>query len=311
MSAIVQNVVALALVIGVGFLLRRTGAVGPSAAGVLSSFVYWAAAPALLFSVISATPVAQVTGKPLAVAAASGVGAALVFAAVGHFAMRATTGELVLGSMSASLNNAAYIGIPMAIYVLGQAHYGVPVMIFQLGFFTPMFFVLADLAGSHSHPTPGGVARLVVTNPMVIAAFLGFFCSALRVHLPQVITTTASLIGGAAPPTVLVAFGASLVGQRFSARSRQGHLIAGATACKLVVQPAIAWGVGMALGLAGRDLMAVVIMAGLPTAQNAFIAATRAHAGEDVAEGTVLLTTFGSLPLTIATAWAFVHLVGI
>ncbi len=304
---IVENIGALALVIGVGWLLRRTGAVGPTAASVLSNVVYWAAAPALLFSVISSTPVAQVTGKPLAVAAAAGIGTAGIYALVARSAMRAKTGELVLGSMSASLNNAAYIGIPVSIYVLGEAHYGVPVMIFQLGFLTPMFFVLADLAGSHRKPTPAGIVKKVATNPMAIASALGFVCSVLRLRPPALVSTTASLLGDAAAPTALIAFGASLLGQRFSARTRQGHLIGFATGCKLLLQPAIAAGVGVALGLTGRDLMGVVVMAGLPTAQNAFIAATRAHAGEDIAQGTVLLTTFGSLPLTILTSWFFLR----
>lgn len=307
MSVIVENIAALALVIAVGWLLRRTGAVGPTTVSVLSNVVYWAAAPALLFSVISSTPIAHVVGKPLAVAAAAGIGTAGVFALVARFALRARAGELVLGSMSASLNNAAYIGIPVAIYVLGQAHYGVPVMIFQLGFLTPMFFVLADLVGSRSRPTPAGVVKRIATNPMVIASVLGFVCSVLRLHPPALVSTTASLLGGAAAPTALIAFGASLLGQRFSAQTHQGYLIGLATGCKLLLQPAIAAAVGVALGLTGQNLMGVVIMAGLPTAQNAFIAATRTHAGEGIAQGVVLLTTFGSLPLTILTSWMFLH----
>ena len=49
----------------------------------------------------------------------------------------------------------------------------VPVMIFQLGFLTPLFYVLSDLVGSGVRPTVSGVLRRVFTNPMVIAAVLG------------------------------------------------------------------------------------------------------------------------------------------
>lgn len=304
---IVENILALVLVIAVGWLLRRTGVLGPAATDVLANLVYWAATPALLFSVISTTPIADVMGKPLAVAAVSGVVTAATYAAVARFVMRAGLGELVLGSMSASLNNAAYIGIPVAIYVLGQAHYGVPVIIFQLGFLSPTFFVLADLVGAHGRITPAGVAKRVATNPMVIAAALGLVCSLLRLHPPAVVSTTTSMLGDAAAPTVLVAFGASLLGQRFSAHTRQGRLIGVATGCKLLLQPMAAAVAGVALGLTGRNLMGVVVMAGLPTAQNAFIAATRARVGQDIAKGVVLLTTFGSLPLTILTSWVFLH----
>ena len=55
----------------------------------------------------------------------------------------------------------------------------------------------------------------------------------------------------------------------------------------------------MLLGLTGPALMSVTIMAALPSAQNAYIAATRAGAGERIAQGTVLVTTFASLPVVV------------
>jgi predicted permease len=307
---IAENVAALAVVILVGWVLRRTGAVGAEAGKVLSSFVYWAAAPALLLYSIAETPISQVLGRPLVVAAASGLITAALFALIARFAMGADAGQVVLGSMSASLNNAAYIGIPIGIYVLGHASYGVPVMIFQLGFLTPLFYVLSDLVGSGVRPTVSGVLRRVFTNPMVIAAVLGFLISATGVHLPSIVSTTAHLIGEAAPGTVLIALGVSLVGQTFSLHDLDGHLTGLAVGFKLVVQPLIALGAGLALGMSGHALMAVVVMAGLPTAQNAFIAATRAKVGERIAEAAVVLTTVLSLPLTVLVAWLFTSFFG-
>lgn len=80
---------------------------------------------------------------------------------------------------------------------------------------------------------------------------------------------------------------------------------------KLVVQPGIALLVGHLLGLRGAGLMAVTVMAALPTAQNAFIASTRAHAGEEVAQGAVLVTTFASLPVVLVIAWVFHAFLGV
>ncbi len=308
MLVIAENVAALALVIAIGWLLRRTGAIGPQAGSVLSSYVYWAAAPALLFYSIAETPVSQVVGRPMAVAAISGLLTAAVFALISRFVMKADAGQVVIGSMSASLNNAAYIGIPIGIYVLGHASYGVPVMIFQLGFLTPLFYVLSDLVGSHTRPSLAGVLKRIFTNPMVIAAMLGFLVSASGLKAPSLINTTAHLVGEAAPGTVLIALGTSLVGQTFSVHSLDGRLASLACGFKLILQPLIALASGIALGLDGHSLMAVTIMAGLPTAQNAFIAATRAKVGEKIAEAAVVVTTIASLPLTVLTALLFLHL---
>jgi len=310
-GTIIQSICAIALVIVAGWVARRTGALPEGTERVLTDLVYWLAAPALLFSTIAATDIRSLLGAPLQVAAVSGVGSALVFAAVAALTLRPPAAELVLGSMSASLNNAAYIGVPIALYVLGDAVHGVPIMVFQLGFFTPMFFVLADLVGNHRRPTPGIVVRGVVTNPMVIAAFVGFMCAWFSVPLPEVLTVSTTMVGEAAPPVVLLAFGASLFGQRFRLHSRAGALIGLASVTKLVVQPGIALLVGHLLGLRGAGLMAVTVMAALPTAQNAFIASTRAHAGEEVAQGAVLITTFGSLPVVLVIAWVFHAFLGV
>lgn len=305
MGDIIQSICAIALIMVVGWAARRLGALGPESPRVLTSLVYWIAAPALLFSTISTTKLSEVLGVPLAVAAASGIGTALVFVAVAGPMLRGDRGTLVLGTMSASLNNAAYIGVPIAVYVLGSASHGVPIMVFQLGFFTPMFFVLADLAGSGRRPTPGIVVRGVVTNPMVIASALGFATAWFHVPVPEILAVATKMAGDAAPPVVLIAFGASLVGQHFALRSRVGHLVVLASTFKLFLEPALACAFGALLGLRGIDLMAVAIMGALPTAQNAFIAASRAHAGEEIAQGTVLITTLGSLPVVLATAAAF------
>lgn len=290
---------------GVGWLLRRFGALGDEGVRALTSVVYWAASPALLFHAVSEADMATVVGAPLAVAAICGIGSALVFSLISVPALRPSRGDLVLGAMSASLNNAAYIGIPIAVYVLGDASRVVPVIVFQLGFFTPMFFVLADLAGSGRKPTLRGVLATVYSNPMVIAAALGFACSAVQAPIPEAIATTASMLGQAAPPLILIAFGASLVGSGAPLVTANAAAVALASTCKLAVQPLIALGAGFLIGLRGPELMTVTVMAGMPTAQNAFIAATRARTGERIAQGAVIITTLAALPLTILTAWLF------
>ena len=310
MVSIVWSVLSIALIIGVGWAARRGGALGPEAAGSLASATYWVASPAMLFHAIVATGTSGVFGAPLAVAAASGAGTALLFVAVARLFLRLTRGEIALGAMASSLNNGAYIGIPIAVYVLNDASAVVPILVFQLGFFTPMFFVLADLVGSGQRPSLVGIARVVARNPMVIAAVCGFMFSAAGWPMPTLLDVSTSMLGAAAPPMILLSFGAALVDRRAASGDAGAPAIACAVVAKLAVQPSIACGVGMLLGLTGPALMSVTIMAALPSAQNAYIAATRAGAGERIAQGTVLVTTFASLPVVVGIAAIF-HACGV
>lgn len=109
---------------------------------------------------------------------------------------------------------------------------------------------------------------------------------------------------------ILLSFGAALVDRRTASGDAGILAIACAVVAKLAVQPAIACGVGVMLGLTGPALMSVTIMAALPSAQNAYIAATRAGAGERIAQGTVLVTTFASLPVVVGIAAIF-HACGV
>lgn len=310
MESIVWSVFSIALIIGVGWVARRAGALGPEAAGSLASVTYWVASPAMLFHAIISTGTSGVFDAPLAVAAVSGVGTALLFVAVARLFMRLTRGETTLGAMASSLNNGAYIGIPIAVYVLNDPSAVVPILVFQLGFFTPMFFVLADLIGSGRRPSVVGIARVVARNPMVIAAACGFLFSAAGWSMPTLLDVSTSMLGAAAPPMILLSFGAALVDRRAASGEAGVPALACAVVAKLAVQPLIACGVGMMLGLTGPALMSVTIMAALPSAQNAYIAATRAKAGERIAQGTVLVTTFVSLPVVVGIAAIF-HACGV
>ncbi len=282
------------MLIIIGWWLQRANLFPPQSAGVLSAFVYWAAAPTLLFTVIAKQDIGVVLGSPLIAAAASGLVSALLFVALAATAMRQRGGDLVLGAMSASVNNIAYMGIPVALYVLNSADHVVPVLVFQMGFLTPAFFVMAEMVGQ-SEADPGHTLRRIVkttvSNPMVIGSFLGIVVAVTGIELPSFVMETTNFIGQAAPPTILIAFGASLVGQSIRMPRRTRAVVIWATACKQIIQPGVAGLVGWALGATGMTLAGIIIMAALPTAQNAFIASTRARTGMEVTQGTILLTT--------------------
>ncbi|MFJ6950911.1 AEC family transporter, partial [Micromonospora aurantiaca (nom. illeg.)] len=77
--------------------------------------------------------------------------------------------------------------------------------------------------------------------------------------------------------------------------------LAAVSALKLVAQPVIAYAAGLALHLSAPQLLAVVVCAGLPTAQNTFIFAQEYGVGEAVANRAVVVTTTLSLA-TLAVA---------
>ena len=85
-------------------------------------------------------------------------------------------------------------------------------------------------------------------------------------------------------------------------RGERGAVLWVSVAWKLAVVPLLALGLGAALGLRGPALLVPITTAGLPSAQNVFMYATRYGAAKPLARDCVLLTTAGFVPVVLLAA---------
>lgn len=291
-------------IILVGMFVGRRGILGENARSVLSSLTFFVASPALLFETLSKAKLHEVFAAPLLVTAVGAIITGLLFFLIVKFWLKRTMPEALMSSMSASLANSANLGIPIAVFVLGDASYVAPLLIFQLAFFTPMYLMALDASTSTHRTTPLRFLLMIVKNPMIVGSGLGLLVAGTGFQVPTLILEPIHLIGGAAIPAMLMAFGMSLNGSRplqKDAGRRLDTLLA--SGFKLFVHPSIAYVFArFALGMDGHALFAAVVTAALPTAQNVFVAATRYRAGITVAKDTVLITTIVAVPAMIAVA---------
>lgn len=291
-------------IILVGWFVGRRGILGDNARQVLSGLTFFVASPALLFETLSKAQLQEVFAAPLLVAAVSAMATATIFFAIAKFLLKRPLSEALMSSMAASLVNSANLGIPIAVYVLGDASYVAPLLIFQLAFFTPLFLMILDSSTSSHRTTPLGFVLMILKNPMIVGSALGLVVAGTGWQVPPLVMEPIHLIGGAAIPAMLIAFGMSLNGSRplqAAAERRVDTVLA--SAFKLIIQPALAYVFArFGLGMEGHALFAVVVTASLPTAQNVFVAASRYKTGLTVAKDTVLITTVVAVPAMIGVA---------
>jgi malonate transporter len=292
------------IIILVGYLIGRLGVLGANAQTVLSRLAFFVASPALLLVTMSDADLHTVFSLPLLVAGASAFVTAAAFVLCTRWWLRRPLPELLISAMSSSLVNGANLGLPIAVYVLGDAAFIAPVLIFQMAIFTPMYLMLLDSATSGQRTSLRTFAGQILRNPIIIGTLIGLFLAATGLKLPVIILEPVTLIGGAAVPAMLLAFGISLVGSRLlqADGGRRADVVL-ASAFKLLLQPVLAYLLArFVLGMEGHLLFAVVVTAALPTAQNVFVAANRYEEGVLVAKDTVLLTTLISLPVLVVIA---------
>lgn len=292
-------------IILVGMFVGRRKLLGENARSVLSALTFFVASPALLFETLSKAKLQDVFAAPLLVAAVGAVATATIYLLISRLLLKREMPEALVSTMSASLANSANLGIPIAVFVLGDANYVAPLLIFQLAFFTPVLLMALDATTSSHRTTPVGFLLLIVRNPMIVGSGLGLLVAGTGWQVPALVMQPIHLIGGAAIPAMLIAFGMSLNGSRplqASAARRTDTLLA--SGFKLFVHPLLAYLFArFALGLEDHALFAAVVTSALPTAQNVFVAASRYRTGITVAKDTVLITTVVAVPVLIAVAF--------
>ncbi|MCU1543201.1 MAG: hypothetical protein JWM50_1066 [Microbacteriaceae bacterium] len=302
MAGVVVGFAIIGAVILIGYVLGRAGVLGEHAPHVISRIVFFVLSPCLLFTVLADADVHRLFSSMLAVSAIAAALSCLLFAGIAVLVFRRSIPETVIGSIASGYVNANNIGIPVAVYVLGDTAYSAPVILLQLLVLAPIALTILDVTTSGSTSLRRVLAQ-PFTNPLIIGSALGVMVSVTGLEIPAAVMEPFRIIGAAAVPLVLLAFGMSLHGQRLLAPGSGRRDILLASAIKLAVMPVIAWALGdLVFGLDEEHLFAVVVLAGLPTAQNIFVFAQRYDRGVIVARDTVLLTTVGAVPVLVLVA---------
>jgi predicted permease len=292
----------IGFVILTGYIVQRSDIAGPQGRQVLNRVAFFVATPALLFTVLEHADVRVLLSSFLATVLCSVALGAVLYVVLSRLLFPRPLAETALGTAGSMYVNANNIGIPVAVYVLGDAQYVAPVLLLQLLVLAPTTLMLLDVS------TSGRISlRSVITqpirNPMIIASVAGVAVAALHVDLPDPVLAPLELLGGAAVPLVLMAFGMSLHGERPLKAGTGRKQVAVASVIKVAVMPVIAWLFGrFVFGLEGADLFAVVAVSTLPTAQNIYNFAARYERGEVVARDTILVTTVASIPALLVVA---------
>lgn len=288
-------VVGLAII--VGWIIGRIDLLGPHARPVLSRLTFFVLSPFLLFVVLSQADAGMLFSALLP---ASAVAAVVVIAAhtlIARMVWRRTVGETVIGALSAGQVNSNNIGIPLSLYLLGSAAYPAPVILMQLLVFTPISLSILD-AITRGRGSIWQILRRTMTNPIILGSVLGTLVSVSGVALPEIVMEPAALLADACVPVLLISYGISLHGQRVLGTAGRRRDVLLASSLKLIAMPLVAWVVAEFLfGLSAHEVLIVVVLAALPTAQNVFNYSQRYDIAEPISRDTVFITTVGCLPV--------------
>ena len=301
MADVISGFAVVFVVIAIGWVLARTGVLGDGAQRSMGLFVYYVAIPALLFDRVTNSDPAELFSMNLVVTALSSLTIGIAFFLLSFLILRRRAPDSIIGMLAASYANAGNLGIPLAAYVLGDATAAVPLIMFQVALYAPVSMTILDMLTSKN---PSLVRNLVITpltNTMVLASIAGLLVVFLSLEVPNVIAEPIGMLADSSVPVALIVFGMGLYGTRVLQKGEVERVDVWLAALfKNILHPIVAYFIGLAFGLSGHDLLTVVVIAALPTAQNVYTYALRFRTAENMARDSGVVTTLGSFVVMLA-----------
>ncbi|MFT4218774.1 MAG: AEC family transporter [Micropruina sp.] len=304
MQGALSGFFTIGVIVIAGVLLAHVKVLGDLQRALLSRLAFLVASPALLFSLVARADLAHLFSRTLMVSVlAIGITGA-GYLAVARLLSGPANARTVIGTLCACYTNAGNLGLPIAAAIMGDMTWMAPIMLVQIGVMQPTALALLDtraarrageLLAWHSYLT------LPFRNPITVAVLLAVAANLSGLAVPDLLMAPIEMVGRIAVPAMLLAFGVSLRLDPLPGRGPHLREVALIQLAKVVAHPLLAWSLGVAFGLSEPELLAVTVIAGLPTAQNIYVIASRYEVGELLARDSIFVSTMLSIPtITLA-----------
>lgn len=289
-GVLATTILQLLALAGVGVALRLTGVLKRTDSRVLNSIIVYAALPALIFSKVYVAELSWEYARLVGVAWIVCL-SALALAWIACRALRLPKERAGAFLLVAAIGNTGYLGYPVSHMLLGDPGLTRAIFYDVFGTVAVLFTVgiaVASRFGDHSEGAVDVVKELLTFPAMV--ALLAALVMRL-VPVPDAVEAQVidwlELAGSMAVPLIMVSLGLSLSARGFRAAPAA---LGAASAVKLVVAPAIAFGAALLLG-AGEATRLVVLQASMPTVMLSLVIGERFGLDTEFIASVILTTT--------------------
>ena len=275
------NVVApLFLMMVLGYFLKYIKIFDQHTLDVMNKVVFKVFLPVLLFYNVYTTDLETVFDGKLILFAVSGV--VILFLILLLFIPKIEKENRKRGVMIQGVfrSNFVIFGIPVATSIYGDGNVGTTAMLIAV-------ISLEIFRGSQINIKK--ILKGVVTNPLIIGAFVGIVFLLIGIKLPTCIMETVEDVSKMATPLGLILLGASFA---FSDVKKYLHETIFIVITKLILVPLIMIPLSVFLGIRGIALLTLTIIYGAPTGVSTFQMAKQMDGDSDLAAQIIVFTSF-------------------
>ena len=291
MSAIENTIIAIVLMIGLGYVLKRIDFLSEKDIDPFNKIVMYILMPCMIFHAIYMADLNSISNMgilPLIILGSSLATGAVSFIILKQFKLDDKTLWSVL--VTVMIANTAFMGYPVNLGIYGQDGFLRAIFcdIATLSTFLLLSFVLILKFGG----TVKTAVKKIAFFPPLWAVILGLILNFINVPIGPVLDNTVNYLGQGAIPLIMVTLGLSI---DFSALKRSRAMIAFTSIMKLAFFPFIAFLLATYLGLVNLEHTVSVIEAAMPSGMMSLLLAITYKLDYEMTSDCILINTVISL----------------
>ncbi|MEM7303067.1 MAG: AEC family transporter [Pseudomonadota bacterium] len=282
-----------------GFIAAKIWRVSEDGLAWMNIFIIYFALPALIYQLVSKTPIERLASVDFIFATLLGTYCAYAISfAAGALASKGDIPESSIQGLAGAYGNIGYMGPGLALAVLGPDA-AVPIALIFC-FDNTLHFTMAPLMmaiGGQSKRPPLeivlSVLKKIFTHPFILATIAGLIAAAIDFRPPTALDKLLNYLFNAAAPCALFAMGVTMA---LSPVTRFPPVMGVLIFIKLVVHPLIVWVLVSWVGdFSPVWIYTAILLASLPTATNVFVIAQQYNVWTQRASSMVVLSTLASV----------------
>lgn len=305
MQALIEVILPVFLVIGLGYALVWRKFLNDSAIDGIMKFAQQVAVPALLFNALAHIDLSTGFDPKLLLSFYAGAATCFTIGLLGaRYAFNRSWEDSVAIGFCALFSNSVLLGLAITqqAYGTGDALAGNYAIIalhspfcYGLGI-TVMELVRAREAGTSMARLPATVLKAMFSNVLIIAITLGFLLNISGAVIPATFQSALDMLVRTALPTALFALGGVLYRYRPEGDLRVIFFVC---ALSLLLHPLITFAAASWSGVPEAGMRSAVLTAAMAPGVNVYIFASLYQRAQRVAASAVLIAT----GLSVFTAW--------
>ncbi|MCP4179871.1 MAG: AEC family transporter [bacterium] len=224
-----------------GALSKKTNILGKNSDKVISRFVLYFALPAILFIAVAEAPIEKLLNIKFIVISSIILGTFYIIIFIASYLAEKSAPISSLRSLALSFPNTAFMGIPILLSLFGEKSL-LPLAMINL--LTTLLFCctilvleLTEKNQPKSQKVHKKLLKIMIKQPIMLSIIAGIIISALKIHLPIVLSGFCHQLGSTAGPCAMFILGEKLLDIKFNSFFNKAITVG--CILKLIIMPAV------------------------------------------------------------------------